>query len=392
MAFHQVALERSKRIVFVVSAPMTIEAFLIGHIKALSTAFDVHVVWNGSQGPVPILEDVPSVQVHHVAIDRSPHLVRDLVALVRLRSLLSDLKPDVVQSVTPKAGLLGMIAARLARVPIRVHWVTGQVWATRSGYRRHILKFFDKVMLEQTTATLVDGPTQMKFLLKQGMVSESNTRVIGSGSIAGVDTDIFRPDPEARRLTRSALAVGETSLVLCFVGRLKREKGFTDLAEALATLDSREDFLLLAVGRDEENLAPSARAALGSRFMHVDHTKEVQKYLQASDLFVLPSHREGFGLSVIEASSCALPVIVSDIYGLEDAIIPEITGLTCPVMDVPALASTIKTLFSEPDTRTRMGSEGRQRALQLFRRDTIVQEYVSFIADLTQSVNPGESS
>ena len=392
MASYQVSLERRKRIVFVVSAPMTIEAFLIPHIKELSTVFDVDVVWNESQGPVSILEEVPSVRTYHVAIERSPHLLRDFLALVRLGRLLSTLKPDVVQSVTPKAGLLGMIAARLARVPIRVHWVTGQVWATRSGYRRLILRFIDKVMLSQATTILVDGPTQLEFLLRQGMVSNANSRVIGPGSIAGVDTETFCPDQGARKSTRTVLGIRESTLVLCFVGRLKREKGFTDLAEALATLDSREDFLLLAVGRDEENLAPSTRAALGSRFVHVDHTQEVQKYLQASDLFVLPSHREGFGLSVIEASSCELPVIVSDIYGLEDAIVPEITGLTCPVMDVPALASTIRTLLSEPDTRTRLGSAGRQRALQLFRQDTIVQEYVAFIADLTRSVTSGESA
>lgn len=387
-----VAPSQRPRVSFIVSAPMTIEVFLKAHIKALSEDFFIDVICNASQRQLPQIEGAESVRFHHIAIDRSPNLARDLAALTKLIKLLLELKPDVVQSVTPKAGLLGMIAARLAQVPIRVHWVTGQVWANRSGFRRLTLKFIDKLMLSLTTNILVDGPTQMKFLLKQGLVSESNTRVIGSGSIAGVDTDIFRPDPEARRSTRSALSVAKTTLVLCFVGRLKREKGFTDLADALATLDSREDFLLLAVGRDEENLAPRARTVLGSRFMHVDHTNEVQKYLQASDLFVLPSHREGFGLSVIEASSCELPVIVSDIYGLEDAIVPEITGLTCPVMDVPALASTISTLSSEPDTRTRLGSAGRQRALQLFRQDTIVQEYVAFIADLTRSVNPGESA
>ena len=385
MASQQVSLEAKKRIAFVVSAPMTIEAFLVPHINALSTTFEVDVVWNASQGAVPEVETAPNVRFHHVAIDRSPNLPRDLAALVRLRNLLLELRPDVVQSVTPKAGLLGMIAARLARIPIRVHWVTGQVWATRSGYRRLILKFVDKVMLNQTTAILVDGPTQLEFLLQQGIVSRAKSRVIGPGSIAGVDTELYRPDQAARVSTRTAFGVGESTLVLCFVGRLKREKGFTDLVEALATFDAHKDFLLFSVGKDEEDLAPSARNSLGSRFIHVDHTNEVPKYLQASDLFVLPSHREGFGLSVIEASSCGLPIIVSDIYGLRDAIVPGLTGLSCPVKDVPALASTIDTLLSEPETRNRMGKAGRQRSLELFQQDAIVQEYVAFIADLTRS-------
>jgi len=365
-----------------------VEAFLIPHIKALSTSYDVDVVWNGTPGQVPGIEQTSNVRAHHVAIDRSPHVARDLKALMKLRELLLELKPNVVQSVTPKAGLLGMIAARLARVSIRVHWVTGQVWATRSGYRRLILKFVDKVMLKQATAILVDGPTQLEFLLRQGMVSNANSRVVGPGSIAGVNTKIFRPDQRARKSTRTALGIGESTLVLCFVGRLKREKGFTDLAEALATSDTPDDFLLLAVGRDEEDLAPRTRAALGSRFVHVDHTNEVPKYLQASDLFVLPSHREGFGLSVIEASSCGLPIIVSDIYGLRDAIVPGVTGLSIPVKDVPALSSAIRSLLSDPETRSRMGSAGRQRVLELFQQDAIVREYVAFIADLTQSENP----
>lgn len=371
---------------------MTIEVFLQPHIKALSSAFEIDVICNTSQDQVTRIRDAPNIRFHHVAIDRSPHLARDLAALTKLTGLLLKLKPDVVQTVTPKAGLLGMIAARLARVLVRVHWVTGQVWATKTGYRRRVLRFIDKVMLRQTTAILVDGPTQMDFLLRQGLVRSANTRVLGSGSIAGVDTDVFCPDLEGRNATRTALGISQSTLVLCFVGRLKREKGFMDLAQAMASLHCHDDLLLLAVGRDEENLIPPTALALGSQFIHVDHTNEVQKYLQASDFFVLPSHREGFGLSVIEASSCGLPVIVSDIYGLQDAVVPGATGLSFPVKDVTALAATINKLSSDPKTRARMGRAGRRRALERFRQDLIVQEYVAFIAELTRSIEPRQPS
>jgi glycosyltransferase involved in cell wall biosynthesis len=232
---------------------------------------------------------------------------------------------------------------------------------------------------------LVDGPSQLEFLVRDGMIDRRKATVIGHGSIAGVDTSRFRPDPEVRSALRRELGISPSALVVCFVGRVKREKGFHDLVEAVRLLRMELPVVLLAVGEDEDELIPGAAAVLGDSLCFVGQVSAVEKYLACSDVFALPSYREGFGLSVIEASATELPVVVSDIYGLADSLVIGVTGLSVPPKEPSALAETLRVLLLDPQTSREYGIAGRQRVEREFRQDQVVAAYVTYVTELVEA-------
>ena len=172
------------------------------------------------------------------SIERDIAPLKDLIALWQMTRELRRGRFDLVHSVTPKAGLLAMVGGFLAGVPHRIHTFTGQVWATRRGLGRFVLKNMDRLTALTATRVLVDSPSQRDFLLLQGVVKADKSMVLGEGSIGGVDLQRFRPDPEIRKAVRTQLGVDDSVPLLLFVGRLKRDKGILDLAKAYAMLEA----------------------------------------------------------------------------------------------------------------------------------------------------------
>jgi glycosyltransferase involved in cell wall biosynthesis len=303
-------------------------------------------------------------------IERGISLRRDVSALIQLIRLFRRERFDVVHSMNPKAGLLAMVAAAIARTPVRVHTFTGQVWVTRRGFSRFVLKQLDRVIAASATIILIDSTSQRDFLLAQGVVRDDNSAVLGHGSVCGVDGHRFRPDRETRDRLRQQLGIGSDDVVLLFAGRLKRDKGVLDLARAFATIaDARADVRLLVVGPDEEQLRPLLTAAVGrhvDRLHLVDLTHEPESFMAASDVLCLPSYREGFGSVIIEAAAVGLPAVASRIYGIVDAMQEGRTGLAHPAGDVKAIATTLLRLLADPQLRSRLGTAARQRALRDF--------------------------
>jgi glycosyltransferase involved in cell wall biosynthesis len=376
---------RKRRIVFVVASPLTVSAFLKPHINALKEFAEVHVIVDSSTSSRDLEQEL-GVQVWHVEILREPRLSSDIAALIRLRSILRRIRPDVVQTVTPKAGLLGMFVSWISCVPVRVHWVTGQIWFEMDGFQRIFYRALDRLTHLLSTALLVDSISQLNYLLSTGFISSSKASVIGNGSISGVDTQRFRPDEPKRLRLRNALDIPPNAVVLCFVGRVKVEKGFKHLVEAVDELRTHHSVVLLVVGSDEDGLIEGARTVLQERLIFIGQSDAVEDFLCCSDVFVLPSFREGFGLSVIEASSSGLPVVVSDIYGLADSFVNEVTGIQVPVKSSRELSKSLERLVLAPDYRRKLGNAGRERVKREFSRDFVVEQYCAFIS--TISMNP----
>ena len=305
------------RLCFVVTSPLGLNAFLRPHIERLSAQYQISVcVGNDPDGVKPELPG--SVELHRIAIRRDISPLADLASLIVLYRLFRRGKFDLVYTLSPKAGLLGMLAAWLARVPHRVHCFTGQVWATRTGLARGMLKTLDRVLAACATSLLADSPSQRQFLINQSVVAADRIQVLGDGSMAGVDTQKFKPNPAARDRLRAQLAMDANSCCLLYVGRLKRDKGVLDLVEAFRRIQpDRPQLHLLLVGPDEEGLEPRFR---GLPHLHyVGYTSAVADYMAAADVFCLPSYREGFGQAIIEAGAVGLPVVASRIYGITDA-------------------------------------------------------------------------
>lgn len=370
-----------KKICFVVSAPITAKAFLIKHFEYLSKEFDITLVANfetQADFEVPFVKNTK-----HIAIHRSINPLKDFLALIQLYFFFKKESFHVVHSVTPKAGLLAMMAAWLSRIPVRIHIFTGQVWHTQSGLKKQFLKFLDRLLVWFTTHILVDGQSQRQFLIANKIITDKNSKVLGKGSISGVDVQKFNPSSEIRNLYRTQLNFQNNDVVFAFLGRMNTDKGILDLAKAFQKLHA--DFpnvKLLLIGFDEENMQEKIRQIQTESIIYFGPTPKPQEVLQAADVFCLPSYREGFGTSVIEASLLELPIICSDTYGLAETIIENKTGLRHEVKNVSKLYNQMKLLVQNEETRTVLGKNGRQYVLEHFSADEISLQWLTFYKDI----------
>lgn len=376
-----------KRICFIVSEILTASVFLKDHIDKLSEEFDVYLVANISDHQLPILKILKIAGFKSIQIKREINILSDLKAVFALRKYINSIGFYALHSVTPKAGLISALAGALSKVPNRIHIFTGQVWATRKGSMRCMLMTLDWLIGQLNTRILVDGESQRKFLIRHRIIKEHNSLVIGDGSISGVNTDRFNPCNEVREKIRTELRLAEEQVVFVFLGRINRDKGIGELFQAFNRL-ARENghaFLLL-VGIDEENFISKvpAHSAIkpGVNFHFYGKTSHPEEILQAGDVFCLPTYREGFGTSVIEASCLGLPVICSDTYGVLDAMVDDVTGLRCKVQDAESLYQNMKRLSEDPELRHLLGKNGRHRVLSKFSGEVVTNAWMEYYRNL----------
>lgn len=378
---------KRKKICLVVAVPMTAAAFLQKHIEVLSSEFDVYLVAN-FEGVQSSLHQNPHLKgIYSAGIQRDIHIAKDFKGLMDLVAHFRRMQFDAVLSVTPKAGLLGMLAAWRADVPVRVHIFTGQVWHTQTGWFKKLLMGIDKLTAWLASDVLVDGQSQRKFLIENGIIKGSESQVLGKGSISGVDVNRFVPDAEIRAHWRKELGYSDKEVVFMFLGRLNVDKGILDLADAFEKVHQHNpDARLLLVGYDEENLVPEVRKKVSQpQAVHFfGPTSKPNELLQAADVFCLPSYREGFGTSVIEASLMEKPIVCSDTYGLQETIVEEETGLRHRVKDVQDLAQQMARLGSNAGLRQKMGENGRKYVMANFRADQISAAWLDFFRSKLQ--------
>jgi len=373
------------RICIVVAAPLTLKAFMLGHLQALARIAEVTVVadFGPEDGAFPWPDAITRVAI---PIARPIAPWADLLALLALFRIFRRQRFDLVHSITPKAGLLAMLAGALAGVPLRLHTFTGQVWVTRAGFMRSLLKRADRLIAQLATGVLADSASQRAFLIDQGIVAASKSAVLARGSICGVDTARFRPDACARERVRRRHGIPPGDVVFLYLGRINRDKGLLDLARAFAEVGSRHpDAHLLLVGPDEGNLRAElvrAAAACAGRLHNVDVTDRPQEYFAAADVFCLPSYREGFGTTIIEAAAAGVPAIGSRIYGITDAIVEGETGLLFEAGKVRQLAQSMRTLAGDASLRRRTGQRARERAVRDFSSTVVTAALLEYYEKL----------
>jgi glycosyltransferase involved in cell wall biosynthesis len=357
---------------YVVASEMTLKAFLLDHIRGARERFEVKAIANAKAGA-----DI-GIEVLQVGIERQISVLADLRALFTLVGVFRREKFDVVHSVTPKAGLLAALAGAVTGVPVRIHTFTGQVWATRRGAMRLLLKRLDRLTASLATHVLADSASQRDFMIAEGVVAADKVSVLGQGSVNGVDAQRFHPDEGTRAAVRAEHGVPAGAPLFLYLGRLSRDKGLLDLAQAFA---AQESGWLLLVGPDEEGLAPQIRAAAGAaagRLRLAGYTDQPERYMAAADVFVLPSYREGFGSVVLEAAAAGVPAIANRIYGLTDAVVEGETGLLVPPRDVPALARAMRELALDSSRRQALGRAARERALRDFRPADLTRALLAY--------------
>jgi len=367
----------------VTTTPLIVDFFLGRHLAELSRVTRLSLVFNAREGDPLVARGLP-VRLLDVPIRRAIAPFWDLLAFVRLVYLFWRELPDGVISVAPKAGLLAMISAWITRVPFRCHIFQGEVWATRRGLPRVLLRAADRLTARLSTHQLVVSRSEREFLVREGVVDAARARVLGPGSISGVDIERFRPEPLAGQGVRRQLGVLDTDLLVLFLGRLKRDKGVLDLASAWAPLAAADPRLhLLFVGPDEDGLRGAIQAAMpktvAPRVSFEGLTTSPERYLAAADIVCLPSYREGFPITVLEGAAMGLPLLASRIYGIVDAVVEDVTALLHRPGDVTDLRRQLDRLIREPELRRRLGEAGKARVHAEFEAGGVVSRYVAFV-------------
>jgi len=363
----------------VVSSAMTINAFLREPIMRLSEQYDVNVALKLNPGEsLSGLEGVSNI--FQVRIERKISPLRDFLAIYEMVKLFRRHRFQLVHSVTPKAGLLAMTSAFIAGVKVRIHTFTGQVWVTRTGLSRWLLKNADRCIGWLATDILVDSASQRRFLIDEGVLSETKSGILAQGSISGVNIRRFKPDGRARAEIRNELYISEEDIVFLYLGRLTRDKGLLDLASAFAGINNAGAHLLV-IGPDEECIGPQilTLAEKNAGRVHLfGFAVKPEEYMAAADILCLPSYREGFGNTVIEAAATGIPAIGSRIYGLVDAIAENESGLLFEVRNVKELRNCMSALCNDKALRTRLGRQARERVSAQFTSEKLAFSWLGY--------------
>lgn len=309
----------------------------------------------------------------------------DVASLIRLWRVLRQLRPSMTEFSTPKAGLLGNLAAKLCRVPVRVYLLRGLRLETLSGLKRRLLLAAERLAAASAHHVLCNSKSLRDKAAELGVAPVEKLHVLGGGSSQGVDTDRFSPGPES---IRGRAGIPTDCPVIGFVGRLTCDKGIPELLQAFVRiLKVIPNARLLLVGWFDESddaVGEAVRWQIKThpQIVHTGFVADTAPYYRSMDLLVLPTWREGFPNVVLEAEATGIPVVATHATGSCDSVLPEVTGLLIPAGYPEAIAEAVIRLIRNPDERCRMGRAARAWVIERFVNQQVLSLTVGFYKKL----------
>ena len=370
-----------KKLFICTTVPITLKGILTGQPKMLSKYYDISLI-SSPEKELAIVGAQERVSTYSVPMERGISPFKDVISFWNMVKLLRKSRPDAVHSYTPKAGLITMLAGFICRVPVRVHTFTGLIFPTSTGIKQKILIWMDRLICACATTIVPEGNGVKKDLIDYG-ITRKPLKVIGSGNIAGVDTSFFdkqRVTDEKLHLSLlEQLNLPKNAFVFCFVGRFTQDKGFSELLSAFNELP--ENAHLLLVGEMDERLPLPTEVAQNlsnhPRIHNIGWQNDIRPALAISSVLVLPSYREGFPNTPLQAGAMALPSIVTDINGSNEIIEPGLNGWVVPVKSSNALADAmLKSMQAE--NLTQLGLQARSNIMEKFERQAHWQNMLNF--------------
>jgi len=382
---------KNLKLLRITTVPVSLKTLLKGQHRFMSEkGFEVVGVSSpGKQlGEVESLEGIRTVPLE---MTRTVSPVKDLRSLWRFYRLCKKVKPTIVHSHTPKAGIVGMLGARLAGVPIRLHTVAGLPLMETSGVKRRVLDVVEKLTYRCATMVYPISMGLKDFIIAQRYTKSEKLKIIGNGSSNGFNSQYFDPmlfREENNVELRRSLQLGEDDFVFVFVGRLVGDKGINELIEGFKRCVSQDAWgravRLLLVGDFEHELDPLLSETLKeiekNQHVHfVGYQQDVRPYLAISDALVFPSYREGFGNVVAQAGLMGLPSIVTDITGCNEIIVEGENGTIIPPKDALALEAAMRRFLEEPEYVAQLAKNARPMITSRYEQqifwDALLEEY-----------------
>jgi len=354
-----------KKICYCTTIPLTMEAFILKSAAYIhnNTDWDISIICSYDEN---FAAELPGY-IHYYPVSIKRGISFDGLGVIRqMKKIFKRERFDLVQYSTPNASLYASIAAKSAKIPVRLYCQWGMVFAGFSGAKRKVFLREEKLVCDNSTWIEPDSHSNLAFARSLNLYSAKKSSVIWNGSACGIDLnkfDINRKDDYKKEI-RSRYGISGDAFVYIFVGRVNRDKGINELLEAYYTLHKQKKTFLFILGGNEfeagVNSALYNKSVADESVLYTGKVSDVEKYLAASDCYILPSYREGFGMSVIEAQAMGVPVIVTDIPGPTDGMLDGKTGLVVPKQDASALCGAMEKMYADSEMRLRFGRAGHE--------------------------------
>lgn len=388
-----------KKLIRITTVPLSLKVLLKGQLRFMaSNGFDVKGVSSEGEELKEVHEN-EGIAVEAITMSRKITPFQDLKSLWEMWNFLRKEKPQIVHTHTPKAGIIGMLAARLAGVPHRLHTVAGLPLMEATGTKRKILNFVEKLTYSSATRVYPNSKGLYDFILQNNFTQSNKLKIIANGSSNGIDTAFFSPDQvtEIERVTLiEKLNIQPDDFVFVFVGRIVSDKGINELIKAFSELQAAENnepagIKLLLVGgleNDLDPLNPETLAEINQNkdIISVGFQQDVRSFFAIADALVFPSYREGFPNVVMQAGAMGLPSIVSDINGCNEIIIEGENGLIIPSKNVEKLKEKMLTLAKDKNLYTKLKGNSRRMIENRYEQSVVWNALLEEYEGLLQSV------
>jgi len=367
------------KIIRITTVPASLSKLLEGQLAFMNQYYKIIAI--SSKGSIlESLAKTENIRVHPIDMTRKITPFKDLVSLIQMYCFFKKEQPQIVHTHTPKAGTLGMIAAKLAGVKIRMHTVAGLPLLEKKGFKRKILNLVEKITYCCATNIYPNSFGLMNIIKEKKICNSNKLKVIANGSSNGIDLEYFNPDLftlESISQLKSDLNITPDDFVFLYIGRIVSDKGINELIDAFDMISQKDkNIKLILVGREESNLDPissksSVKINSNINIIPVGYQKDVRPYLNISNVLVFPSYREGFPNTVIQACAMMLPAIVTDINGCNEIVINNHNGIVIPVKDRKALYLAMVKVIKEKEVTLKNFSKNSRNMIKKYNRKVV---------------------
>lgn len=362
-----------KKICFITTISATLESFVLPVAKYLleTTDWQIYMICDDDS---EFKKELPTEIIYIPVSMKRGITLSGIKSMLKMKEIFKKEKFDLIQYSTPNASLYAALAGKFAKVPVRLYCQWGLAFVGMNGIKKRIFKQIEKITCKLSTWIEPDSKSNLKFAHEESLYKEEIGSVIGNGSACGVKLEKFDiyQKYQYREIIREKWNISKDVFVFGFVGRVTHDKGVNELLKAFKLLlEHQNEIVLLIVGeiegKDTLNQELFEWSLKCKNIVYTGNTKVVEQYLSSMDCYILPSYREGFGMGTIEAEAMEVPVVVTNIPGPIDAMIPEVTGKIVNKQDVESLYNAMLEIYSlNNEARIEMGKEGRNFVVENF--------------------------